>query len=335
MKKLFKILALTLSTIMLSTLFIGCNPKENESGEESLTYVSMKINPEIEIVVDGDGVVVGVNAINEDGETVLAELTLVGMTAEDAAEAFTDIATELGYIDVTATENALYISADCDVESIAQNLQEKMTNKVNKYFEDNGIYGKVKIDSFEELQALAAEWKIDLKEAKIVVRIQSLYPEMTLDEILALNFEEKLALIKENVKNNGIPVRMQEEYNRLVEALNVQFDEMFNIEDMIKGFKEEIESSNLSDTQKQFIEGMINDLESQLQTLKQNYETALEQIKEQIKLEIEEVKQNIESEVDRRREENRQKLEDHKRDFEGRKEQVKQDIKDWQEGKNR
>lgn len=335
MKKLFKILALTLSTIMLSTFFIGCNPKENESAEESLTYVSMRINPEIEIVVDGDGVVVGVNAINEDGETVLAELTLVGMTAEDAAEAFTDIATELGYIDVTATENALYISADCDVESIAQNIQEKMTNKVNKYFEDNGIYGKVKIDSFEDLQALATEWKIDLKEAKIVVRIQSLYPEMTLDEILALNFEEKLALIKENVKNNGIPVQMQEEYNRLVEALNVQFDEMFNIEDMIKGFKEEIESSNLSDTQKQFIEGMINDLESQLQTLKQNYETALEQIKEQIKLEIEQVKQNIESEVDRRREENRQKLEDHKRDFEGRKEQVKQDIKDWQEGKKR
>ena len=335
MKKFLKILALTLSTVMLSTCFIGCNPGDDENGEESLTYVSMRINPEIEIVVDGEGVVVGVNAINEDGETVLAELSLVGMTAEDAAEAFTDIATELGYIDVTATENALYISADCDVESVAQNLQEKMTNKVNKYFEENGIYGKVKLENFEELQALATEWGIDLKEAKIVVRIQSLYPEMTLEEILALTFEEKLALIKENVKNNGIPVQMQEEYNRLVEALNTQFDEMFNIEDMIKGYKEQLASSDLSETQKQFIESMLDSLETQLQTLKQNYKTALEQIKQQIKLELDEVKQNIETEVERRREENKQKLEDHKRDFEGRKEQVKQDIKDWQEGKRR
>lgn len=333
MKKFLKILALALSTIMLSTCFIGCNPGDDDSGEESLTYVSMRINPEIEIVVDEEGVVVAVNAINEDGETVLAELTLVGMTAEDAAEAFTDIATELGYIDVTATENALYISADCDVESIAQNLQDKMTNKVNKYFEENGIYGKVKLENFEELQALATEWNIDLKEAKVVVRIQALYPEMTVDEILALTFEEKLALIKDNVKNNGIPVQMQEEYNRLVEALNTQFDEMFNIEDMIKDYKEQLASSSLTETQKQFIEGMLDSLETQLQTLKQNYKTALEQIKQQIKLELDEVKQNIELEVDRRREENRQKLEDHKRDFEGRKEQVKQDIKDWQEGK--
>lgn len=335
MKKFLKILALALSTIMLSTCFMGCNQGNDDGSQENLTYVSMRINPEIEIVVDEEGVVVAVNAINEDGETVLAELTLVGMTAEDAAEAFTDIATELGYIDVTATENALYISADCDVESIAQNLQEKMTNKVNKYFEENGIYGKVKLENFEELQALATEWNIDLKEAKIVVRIQALYPEMTVEEILALTFEEKLALIKENVKNNGIPVQMQEEYNRLVEALNTQFDEMFNIEDMIKGYKEQLASSDLSDTQKQFIEGMLDSLETQLQTLKQNYKTALEQIKEQIKLELDEVKQNIEAEVDRRREENRQKLQDHKRDFEGRKEQIKQDIKDWQEGKRR
>ena len=156
---------------------------------------------------------------------------------------------------------------------------------------------------------------------------------MTVDEILALTFEEKLALIKENVKNNGIPVQMQEEYNRLVEALNTQFDEMFNIEDMIKDYKEQLASSSLTETQKQFIEGMLDSLETQLQTLKQNYKTALAQIKQQIKLELDEVKQNIELEVDRRREENRQKLEDHKRDFEGRKEQVKQDIKDWQEGR--
>lgn len=332
MRKFLKILALIVSAVMLSICFIACNPS-NDDGEGNLTYVSMRINPEIEVVVDEDGIVVAVNAINEDGETVLAELSLVGMSAENAAEAFTDIATELGFIDVTATENSLYISADCNVDSIAQNLQEKMTKKVNKYFEENGIYGKVQIDNFDELQDLATEWGVDLKEAKIIERIQSLYPDMTLDEILALSFKEKIALIKENVKNNGIPVHMQEEYNRLVEELKTQFDEMFNIEDTINGYKEQLAGSELSDAQKQFIENMLNDLETQLQTLRENYEKAIETAKEQIKLGLVEVKQNIEAEANRRREEYRQKLEDHKRDFELKKEQIKQDIKDWQEGR--
>ncbi|MBQ9782665.1 MAG: hypothetical protein IJW26_05770, partial [Clostridia bacterium] len=180
MKKFLKTIALTMATLALSTCFIGCNI-DNSGNDDTLTYLCMRINPEIEVVVDENNVVISANAINEDGETVLSDLTLVGENVEDAAEAFTDKATELGFIDVDESDNDLYISEDGTDEEVAQEIEEKVTEKVNKYFEDKGIFGKVHLENFEEYQALANEWNIDIKEVKIVLRIQELYPEMTIE----------------------------------------------------------------------------------------------------------------------------------------------------------
>ncbi len=330
MKKFFKTIALTMATLALSTCFIGCNV-DNSGNDDTLTYLCMRINPEIEVVVDEDNVVVSVNAINEDGETVLSDLTLVGESVEDAAEAFTDKATELGFIDVTENENALYISADGTNEEIAQEIEQKVTDKVNKYFENRGIFGKVHLENFEEFQALANEWNIDIKEVKIVLRIQEMYPEMTLEEILALDFQEKLDLIKENHKNNGIPFSLLEEYRTLIENLNSQFEEMFNLKEQIKEYKEQLKNLELSATEKEFIEGVLTTLESQFETFEEQYKTALEQIKVQLKEKLEQIKLEIQSKVDNRKNENRQKIEDHRRDFELRKEQIKQEVKEWQQ----
>ena len=118
MKKIYKILSVLLCLVVLTASLIGCQGNEgnNETAStasaDELSYVSMRINPEIELVVDADNKVVAVNAINEDGETVLAELSLVGLTVEEAGEAFTAMATELGFIDVDALESHVYILVD-------------------------------------------------------------------------------------------------------------------------------------------------------------------------------------------------------------------------------
>ncbi len=328
MKKFLKTIALFVATLTLSTCFAGCNLG---SSDNTVTYVCMRINPEIEVVVDEDGLVVSVNAVNEDGETVLSDLTLIGETIEDAAEAFTDKATELGYIDVDAEENALYVSADGTNEEIADDIEEKVTDKVNKYFEDKGIFGKVHKETFEELQALAAEWSVDIKEAKIIVRIQEMYPEMTIEEILALDFKEKLNLVKDNHKNNGIPARLLEQYKLLVDELNVQFEDMFNLEEQIKSYIEQLKDAHLTNEQKTFIEGMLTSLQEQLTNFKEQYKTALEQIKGQLKTNLEQINQEIQNEVNYRREQNRQKLEEHNRDFELNKDHVKEQVKNWQQ----
>ena len=64
---------------------------------EDLTYVSLRINPEIELIADEDGNVVSANAVNEDGEVVLATVDLEGKSIEEAGAIFTETSNDLGY----------------------------------------------------------------------------------------------------------------------------------------------------------------------------------------------------------------------------------------------
>ena len=261
MKKIIKLLTIILSLCLFAGCFVGCTPNESDGdSNDKLTYVSLRINPEIEIVADEDGKVVAVNAINEDGETVLLEISIIGKTVEDAAEEFADMATELGYVDVEGQDNTVYISVDGEVTAEVEKIKNKIEIKVNGYFENRGIYGKVAFESFEELQTLATQLGVDLNEAKIIDRVSKLYPEMTIEEIKALTFEEKIALIKDNREKNGIPVSLSEEYKQLVDALNLQFENMFEIEEQINAYKEQINDLDISDVEKQAIQSILDSL---------------------------------------------------------------------------
>ena len=103
MKKTIKLFCIVFILFLTSILLVGCNSKkenENNNSNQELSYVSLRINPEIELLVDENGIVVSVNAVNSDGETVLYNLKLEGLTIEEAAEAFTSMSVELGFIDV-------------------------------------------------------------------------------------------------------------------------------------------------------------------------------------------------------------------------------------------
>ena len=66
MKKLVKIMSSTLAMILMVCSLAGCDfNKEEETAKssEAETYVSLRINPEIELIANEDDEVVAVNAI--------------------------------------------------------------------------------------------------------------------------------------------------------------------------------------------------------------------------------------------------------------------------------
>ena len=110
MKKLVKIMSSALAVVLMVGSLAGCdfNKEEETAKTDAATYVSLRINPEIELIANEDDEVVAVNAINEDGEVVLAVSDFIGDTIEEATEEFVDKAVELGYIDVESEESYLY-----------------------------------------------------------------------------------------------------------------------------------------------------------------------------------------------------------------------------------
>ncbi|MGM9665332.1 MAG: hypothetical protein ACI3XX_02195, partial [Eubacteriales bacterium] len=289
------------------------------------------INPEIELVVDKDEKVVSVNAINEDGETVLCELDLVGMTVEEAGEAFTDMAAELGFIDVDSEETTVYIMGNGENEELVNSIEEKLTEKINGYFDKKGIFGKVSRESLKEYEELAREWAISERDARMVSRILELYPEMTEEEVLALSLEERIELIKDNSVKNGLPASLLGKYNSEVQVVKEEFTNMFELRKEIKELELQLEDQTLSEEELALIREEYEAKKAEYDALKEQYEASIKELKEEKLEKIEKEKEQIKEEARQRREENAEKLRDHENDFNQKREEIENSIREWRD----
>ncbi|MGN1207124.1 MAG: hypothetical protein ACI4SP_02385, partial [Eubacteriales bacterium] len=281
MKNTVKIACLLLALCLACVCLASCQVTTPDA--ETLSYISMRINPEIELVVDQEGIVVSANAVNEDGETVLCELDLVGMTVEDAGEAFTAAATELGFVDVDG-ETTVYISADGEDETFTQELEEKLEKKIHDFFDKKGIVGKVSPEDLEEYQAMAEEWGVSPREAKLVARILELYPDMTAEDVLALTFEERIALIRDEHKNNGnMTAGIHAEYREAVEELKEQYPELFTLEEQLREFGRQLTNPELTEEERTALTEQFETLKATYRELKEQFKTEAEALREQLK----------------------------------------------------
>ena len=156
MKKSVKVVCLLCAAMMGATVFTSCDmlgsllggtqnnnsssgsntPAEPEKQTAAVSYVSLDINPYIELTVDDENKVVSVYGGNEDGQVLLYKETgIVGEDIEKAVEKIVDLAVDLGYLDEnnkvvgtgvvseeTATESALLTKVNAKVTAAAQDL---------------------------------------------------------------------------------------------------------------------------------------------------------------------------------------------------------------------
>ena len=334
MKKMYRLLSLVLALLLVGTCFAGCDSAPAAAQAQNLYYVSMRINPEIELVVDEKGIVVAVNAINEDGETVLCKIELVGLSVEAAGEAFTAMATELGFIDVNTEEAHVYIMTDGENEEFIKDLEEKITEKIHHFFDKKGIYGKVSpelAEKLEEFEVLAVEWNVSLKDARMISRILELYPEMTVEEILALDFKDRMELIKEDHHKNGLPAHMRDEYKEAVEAIKEEFSQMFTLMDELRDLGRQLRNKDLTEEERALLKAEYEAKEEALDELEEQYEDAIEALKKEKREEAKEIHDKIKEEAEDRWGEFADKLKEHEDKFKEHREEIEGMIKDWRD----
>lgn len=97
-----KLCALALSAVMAGgtmCAFTGCSNSDGGTAEKQ-AYISLDINPSIELIVDKDSNVVSVRGANEDGQILLYEETgIQGEKLDAAIQKITDLAVQYGYLD--------------------------------------------------------------------------------------------------------------------------------------------------------------------------------------------------------------------------------------------
>ncbi len=105
-------------------------------------YLSLDINPGIELTVNALGRVIGAEAMNGDGETVLAEEQVRNSSVESAVRALVRTAHEKGFIRADGS-SAIAVTAASDKAGIAVRLEREAARGAELALEDTGSFAAV------------------------------------------------------------------------------------------------------------------------------------------------------------------------------------------------
>lgn len=175
-------LSLVLASVLLLPL-TGCSKKDDEG-----KIMTVELNPQVEFLLDANDKVVTVNATNDEGNYVIAKVDFVGMTAEEALNAFIKVSAEDGFLlegEINAGENNLKISVSGDkAEKFYKEVKKEAENYI-KTLDDIKVNFDFNEISKEEIEAL----------------VQDCMRELKVEEIQAKTQEELLKLLEESRKN--------------------------------------------------------------------------------------------------------------------------------------
>ena len=274
----FKKLVCTLLTLSLG-VFALASCTGAGSGDEELNYVSLRINPEIELLCDNSGEVVSVNAVNDDGEIVLESVDLMGMDIEEASASFAEAVDDLGYVSEDGSENTVYVGVEGEDSSA---IEEKINKNIRSYFDNNGINGKVSKETLDKYADKAAEWGVSNGHVKLIMRALDANPELTDADVIHLEVKDIMKLIKSGNENGGIAAGLKAEYRAAVEALKLEYAELFDLREEIDAYEEAL-AGELTDEDRAAAEAALKALEDAEKPLAKAYKADLDELKDNYK----------------------------------------------------
>ncbi len=171
-----KIISLILALAMVlgvTAVLASCgDSKKPDPNAKAGSFVTLDINPSIELTVDEDGYVLSAYGANEDGQVLLyGESGIVGVKLEDSVERITELAVELGYIN--DGNKVVSASVYSDSESVRSKLEGKIEASVNAAAKKAGL--KLTVNS-EELYSLLRELEAYKAQNPASAEIQALTP---------------------------------------------------------------------------------------------------------------------------------------------------------------
>ncbi len=158
--------------------------------------VTLDVNPSVAIELSTDQVVLGVKALNKDGERILGDLDLTGSNLQTAVYAIVGSMTLGGYFSV---DNSVLVSVDAD-QSLYQSLVDKVTSEITVILGSQNVQASVLsqwITQSESAKSIAQQYGISSGKAQLIAAIldasQNAY---TAEQLAKLNVNELNLIIE-------------------------------------------------------------------------------------------------------------------------------------------
>lgn len=191
------------------TLYVDDSPAGDGEPAPAPTYMSIDINPSFGIEVDEGGVVVSVEALNEDAVIVLLDTDLIGKTVEEVFTTIVSLAKELGYLKEDGTVNVVMSNEFKAVEEAIATRVENVLDDVNALLSAENI--TINIEKGKEALVSA------LEEAGKFVEGMEDWSAEHLHKYFKDYDSEKIDAFIADVKAQGEEIRatLEEEYAKL------------------------------------------------------------------------------------------------------------------------
>ena len=169
-----------------------------------VAYVSVDINPSVELAVNAFDTVIAVEAYNEDGKNVLEGTNLVNSKIDEAINTVVTNAINEGYIKEDGS-SAIEITTATDKDKVADELDKELKEKVDKTLENNSKEAKVETENVALARRDEAR-KLGITPGKLnlIQKLQELDPAITVEEYKnssVKDIQKKFKELKKDVKN--------------------------------------------------------------------------------------------------------------------------------------
>ncbi len=312
MKKNYSWIFLVIVLIVGVIGYIGYNKWNNRV----LSFVTISINPEIELGLNTQDEVVDVVSINEEADVITSDLNLIGLTIEEASDKIIDAAMETGYLDEYSEENTVVVTTINDNEKIRTKLEEKVMARLNAHFEARKIYPVLVARGLDDdLKAEADNYGISNGKMLLVERAILLNEELSKDELVNMSVRDIQREIQTYVKERHDALKesledAKEEWQNKKAELKQEYIERVNGLKASIMEEQKAEFNNLNPAQKE--ETIKNYFNAKKEAIKNRVNEVKEEIKEEvknnaqnnnypiIKNNVENIKQNIKNRIEQR-----------------------------------
>lgn len=215
---------------------LGCAKKE-----EAFGYVSIHINPKIDILLDDSQTVTHYALLNEEAEILLAGEDLKGLGANAAIEKVLDLAIQAGYIDVFSTDNVVSVFATDTKEDLMQSdVELHIQNYLNSKAVAAAVISQKAVDS--SLTQIGETHGVSDLQAKMIQTYLAMNSGVTETKAAEYGMGELLGFLKTNFDDWLAAFRSERETQaRTVFELLVE-----DLSDVLDLFEEGVENGTIT-----------------------------------------------------------------------------------------
>lgn len=298
-------------------LVAGCQAT-TVSADDS--YVTLDINPSIELIVTPKEKVIYANPLNKDGELLLLEIDIIGLDLEEATEIIIDKAIELGFIDVDSEEVYVSVSTINMQAQIGETIQNRVKEAVNEAFKNRAMMGKAVDKDFgsgyvEEAHSFGVTPGFYRLAQSAVSN-----SDLTLEEALAMTQQELMDLVQTTRREKREVSQMLKD--EFFAARQLLFDEYFP---QIEALEQQILESTEDTTE----------LEAQLEALEQELHDKVALLRDEFHAETEALRAEEKAMIQNRVNQFKDAVEQFRNQMQQRRGQVDDEIDEFQGDPNK